>query len=357
MDIRLTTSAPAPAEIEIRVRRDGELVSRATAKVAAGEDVLRIREKAPAPGLHRYDVEITALDPKLDQTAEDNAGSAFVRVRGTAAALVLEGDAGKGDFVAKALADAAFRVEQGSVSAVPSDIGGLAAFDVVVLSDIRAPDLSPGQIDAIASYVRDLGGGLILLGGDRGLGPGGYARTPIEEVSPVSFDLKQERAAASLAEVIGIDISGSMAMQVAGHTKLELANEAAARSAALLGPGDMLGVEHVDTSVRWSVPLGPVNDKAAIEKAIRAVGPGGGGIFVDVTLQAGYAALDKEKVNLKHVLLFADGDDAENMGPRCTPWSVTRSAAGSPPAWWRSERAATWQSSSSSRAAAAAASI
>jgi len=29
-------------------------------------------------------------------------------------------------------------------------------------------------------------------------------------------------------------------------------------------------VEHVDTSVRWSVPLGPVTDKTAIDKAIPA---------------------------------------------------------------------------------------
>src|SRR4029078_1408722 len=133
---------------------------------------------------------------------------------------------------------------------------------------------------------------------------GGYARTPLEEVSPVSFDLKQERRRASLAEVIGIDISGSMGASAGTHNKLELANEAAARSAALLGPGDLLGVEHVDTAVKWSVPLGPVTDKGAIDRAISAVGPGGGGIYVDVTLAAGYAALAKEKVNLKHMLLF-----------------------------------------------------
>ncbi len=95
MDLRLVTASPAPAEIEIRLRRDGELIAKANAKVAAGEDVLRIREKAPGPGLHRYDVEITALDSKLDEAPEDNAGSTFVRVRGQSAALVLEGDAGR----------------------------------------------------------------------------------------------------------------------------------------------------------------------------------------------------------------------------------------------------------------------
>ena len=147
----------------------------------------------------------------------------------------------------------------------------------------------------------------VLVGGDRSMGPGGYSKTPIEEVSPVSFDLKQEKRRASLAEVIGIDISGSMAARVGKQTKLELANEAAARSAALLGAGDYLGVEHVDTRVNWSVPLGPVKNKKAIEAAIRSVGPGGGGIFVDVTLDEAYAALKKTQVNLKHVLLFADG--------------------------------------------------
>jgi Ca-activated chloride channel family protein len=136
----------------------------------------------------------------------------------------------------------------------------------------------------------------------------------VEEVSPVSFDLKQERRRASLAEVIGIDISGSMAAMAGAHTKLELANEAAARSAALLGPGDMLGVEHVDTAVKWSVPLQPVVDKLAIDKAIRAVGPGGGGIIVPITLEAGYKALAAATVNLKHMLLLADGSDAEDMG-------------------------------------------
>ncbi|MEI9954244.1 MAG: vWA domain-containing protein [Pseudomonadota bacterium] len=59
------------------------------------------------------------------------------------------------------------------------------------------------------------------------------------------------------------------------------------------------------------VPLGPVLDKPKIESAIRAVGPGGGGIFVDLALETGFKALAKEHVQLKHLLLFSDGNDAE----------------------------------------------
>ncbi|MFO7178593.1 MAG: VWA domain-containing protein, partial [Pseudomonadota bacterium] len=204
-----------------------------------------------------------------------------------------------------------FQVEIASAPAAPADVAGLARHDLVVLGEIPALDFSPSQLDALAAFVRDLGGGLLLLGGEQSLGPGGYARTAIEEVSPTAFDLKQERRRASLAEVIAVDFSGSMAAKAGEHTKLELANEAAVRSADLLGEGDRLGVLHVDAAPHWTVPLAPVVDKAKIAERIRAVGPGGGGIFVDLTLETAYAALRKETTQLKHLLLFADGSDAE----------------------------------------------
>lgn len=313
IDLRIVTQSPVATEVEVRVLLDGQLIRKGNVEIGKGEDVLRLREKLPEAGLHRYDVEVTAADKDLDFTGEDNAGSTFVRVRGTAAALVLEGDAGKSRFVADALRAAEFRVDEAGPSGVPADIGGMVVYDLIVLSDIPAGLLAPSQLTALAAYVRDFGGGLLLLGGDRGMGPGGFGKTPIEEVSPVSFDLKQDARRASLAEVIGIDISGSMGAQVGGKTKLELANEAASRSAQLLGPRDRLGVEHVDMEVHWTVPVSPVEDLVAIDQAIRSMPVGGGGILVPITLSEAYDALAKEDVNLKHVLLFSDGDDADEV--------------------------------------------
>ncbi len=313
MDLRVVTQSSRTTDIQIRVRRDGVLLREASATVQKGEDVVRVREIAPSAGLHRYDVEVTAVDRAADASPEDNVGSAFVRVKGATLALLLEGDAGKSAPLARALEASGFRTLERGPSGVPGDIGELAAFDLVVLSDVRASDLSRTQIDALASYARDLGGGLLLMGGDRSLGPGGYARTALEQVSPLSFDLKQQQRRASLAEVIAIDYSGSMGMMVDGQTKLALANEAAARSASLLGPGDRLGVEHVDTIVAWTQPLGPVVDAEGIAAKIRGVGVGGGGIYTDLALRAAYEALTKEEVNLRHVLLFADGGDAEQI--------------------------------------------
>ncbi|MGH7296706.1 MAG: VWA domain-containing protein, partial [Polyangiaceae bacterium] len=209
-ELRVVTSSAVATDVEVRVRRDDGEVRSVRTHIEKGEDVLRLRETASDPGLHRYDVAITALDPDADAAPDDNVGSAFVRVRGASLALVLEGDAGHGAPMRRALEASGFRTVERSTTGVPADVGGLAPYDLVVLGDVRASDLSPTQIDAMAAYARDLGGGLLLMGGDRSMGPGGYARTPIEDVSPVSFDLKQEKRRASLAEVIAIDYSGSM---------------------------------------------------------------------------------------------------------------------------------------------------
>lgn len=311
IDLRIVTSAAQDADVEVRVYRDGELVRRGDVRIAAGEDVVHLREVAEGAGLHRYDVELTAKNEQLDEAPEDNRGSTFVRVTGEASALVLERDKQLAGPLARALQSAAFKVRTGDATQVPSDAAGFALYDLVVLSDISAVDLAPAQLAALASYVRDLGGGLLLMGGDRSLGPGGFGKTPIEEVSPVSFDVKQERRRASLAEVIVVDYSGSMGAGVGSGTKLDLANEAAVRSMELLGEGDRLGVMHVDTTVQWTIPLGEIKDRPAMAKKMRGVGVGGGGIYVDLSLQTGYAALAKENVQLKHLLLFADGSDAE----------------------------------------------
>src|SRR5450432_4265618 len=60
LDLRVVTESTSPAEVEVRVQRDGELIRKGTAKIAAGEDVLHLREVAGEPGFHRYDVEVSA---------------------------------------------------------------------------------------------------------------------------------------------------------------------------------------------------------------------------------------------------------------------------------------------------------
>lgn len=331
IEVRAVVHTPSlggdrPVDVEVRVSRDGAPIARLLTKVAPGEDVVRFRDKPDAPGLHRYDVHVRPLDASIDASSDDNEATTFVRVRGPSTVLVIQRDEAKTAPLRSILEAEGFRVVVRGRFSVPIELAEFAAYDLVVLADVPAKDLLPSQMEAIAKYVRDFGGGLVLLGSDGSMGPGGYARTPIEEISPVTFDLTKERRRSALSELIVIDYSGSMAALVEGNvSKLDLANEAAARAAALLGAGDRLGVWHVDTLVRETIPMGPVGDPAVAAKTIRSVGPGGGGIYIDLSLREGYKALAKEGQNLRHLLLFSDGADAEE---RWNAAELVKKAAG-----------------------------
>ena len=310
-DLRVTTRAATDTDVDVRVSADGDAKSAGRRHIHAGEDVFWIREEAARPGIHRYDVHLSPVDPRADSIAADNDGAAFVRVTGPSRALIIE-EPSRAAPIRAALAGAAFDVDVVGATRAPTGLDDLARHDLIVLGNVPAEDLSTEQVEELATYVRDLGGGLLLLGGDRSMGPGGYAKTPLEEVSPLSFEVPNERRRTRLAEVIAIDTSGSMAQMVGGQTKLALANEAAARSAGLLGPGDRVAVEHVDTGVTWTVPMQDVSSPVDIGRRIRSAGPGGGGIFIDDALEAAYGALQGKDADQQHVLLFSDGNDAEN---------------------------------------------
>ncbi len=314
IELRIVTRATQSAPVRVRVLRDGIAIAEADTVVGEGSDVLTMRDVADGAGMHRYDVILEPTAAGSDGTPENNEGGAFMRVSGSSHALVLTDHEGEADALAEAMRHVGFEVEVRGRAGAPTQLSEMASYDLIVLSDLHARALSEDQMRAFRAFVHDLGGGLLMLGARDSFGLGGYAYTPVEEALPATFDLRRRRDRASLAMVIAIDRSGSMSVPVRpGVTKLDIANEAAGQSAMLLSPSDRVGVEHVDTQPFWSLPMTSVTDPTAVAAAIHRAGPGGGGIYVDTALIAGYDALRREETQLKHLLLFSDGDDSEEM--------------------------------------------
>lgn len=314
VDVRIVTRATAATPARVLVDRDGEPLAQADIELPVGEDVFVFRDRAPGPGLHHYHVTLVPLDEARDVARLNNVGGAFTRVVGPARALVVAGDPEQASGLAGALQARDLLTTLVPGAGLPTTLGELGAYDLIWLSDVNARLLSEAQMQALAAYVRDFGGGLVMQGAHDAFGLGGYAYTEVEEVLPATFDLRRRRDRMSLAMVIAIDNSGSMGVTVSGgRTKLDLANEAAARSALLLSVNDRVGVMHVDTEVHWTQPMVSVTDPERVAAAVRRASPGGGGIYVDVTLEASYAALRDEPTQLRHLLLFSDGSDSEEM--------------------------------------------
>lgn len=96
-------------------------------------------------------------------------------------------------------------------------------------------------MESIRAGVRDLGMGLIMVGGEDSFGPGGYLHTPVEQALPVHMDLKGKKKIPSLGLMLVIDKSGSMSETSGGVCKVELAKEAAAQAASVLDARDRVG--------------------------------------------------------------------------------------------------------------------
>src|SRR5205085_5549021 len=133
---------------------------------------------------------------------------------------------------------AVFCLKKKTPLALPSEVTGLRGYDGVVLVNVPATGLAATQTRALKSYVQTFGGGLTIVGGDKSFSLGGYQRTPLEELSPVSMQRRGARASSSVALVLVVDNSGSMGDNVGGMTKMDLAKEAALGALDLLTPAD-----------------------------------------------------------------------------------------------------------------------
>ncbi len=91
------------------------------------------------------------------------------------------------------------------------------------------------------------------------------------------MEVKQKVEIPSLAVVLSIDRSGSMAMSTDEKvTKLDLAKEAAHMVVDLLDERNEVGVMSWDTEFIWDASVRPAKDKAAIHHAIATIKAGGG---------------------------------------------------------------------------------
>ena len=87
-----------------------------------------------------------------------------------------------------------------------------------------------------------------MTGGQKSYGPGGYFKSPLERVMPVSMEMRREHRKLSVAVVVALDRSGSMAMPAGGgREKIDLADLGTVQVLDLLSPMDEIGVFAVDT--------------------------------------------------------------------------------------------------------------
>lgn len=291
----------------LRLFADRSHMAEERVELTPGENRFAFKAKASGPGFHTYRATIEA---EGDGLGENNQAAAISRVEGVPSVLLVQRTEEDGATLASALRAAGLKVETRPPALIPPTLDELRSFSSVVLINVPAMDVADKTMAAMESYVRDLGGGLVMIGGEESFGLGGYFKTPIEKALPVYMDLRGKAEIPTVGLVLVIDKSGSMGGGAYGTSKMELAKEAAIRATEIMSARDQIGVVGFDHAAGWVSPLALLTDPKKVQDDIGTLRPDGGtNIYPGVEMA--YQALLNVDTKIKHIILLTDGMSAE----------------------------------------------
>lgn len=289
-------------DAQIEVFRGAHRVINEQRKLKAGENRLKFTQSITGEKLAEYSVRLYGA--KQDTFLDNNTDTGLVFASGKPRVLLVDSDPQLMTHLVYALQEEGIEVEVRPPSGVPETLADLQNFELLALSNVPATSLRQKQMETIRSYVQDLGGGFLMLGGDQSFGLGGYYKTSLEEILPVRSDFEKEKEKPRLAMIIVLDKSGSM-----GGDKIEMAKQAAASAVELLGPQDQIGLIAFEGETFWVCDVQPAANRTAILDDISRI-EAGGGTDMYPALDEAYAALDRVSAKLKHVIVLTDGISA-----------------------------------------------
>lgn len=273
-------------------------------------------EKFLEEGNHRYTLKLNVTD----EVPENNQGHGVVTIQDKPHALYVEGDlahaavspgpvgevsnrTGHSAEVKTVLEENGFIVETISPAELPVELVELQRSHVLILSSVSVESLSSEQLQSIENYVRDLGHGCIVIGGERAYGPGGYTDTALERILPVEMTPRERKDAVAIVFVI--DTSGSMANYVEARQKIGLAIEGVRAGIRNLDAEDAAGILGFNVAVHTISDLTSEHDM--LRQTVSRLKPTGGTTKMKDATEQAYEMLKANGAKRKHIVLLSDG--------------------------------------------------
>lgn len=333
-------------EAVLRIFQDQALQWEERVQLKEGLNSFLLPITADQQGFQRYRAQI---EPLRDGRIQNNEAATLVNIQGPPHVLLVASALEEAANLEAALLAANVNASTVVPSAMPTELAGMSSYDAIVLVNVRARELPERAMVNLPIYVRDLGRGLLMVGGRNSFGVGGYGRTPIEEALPVYMDVRNREERPNLALVFIIDKSGSMdachcsgpdrqtaQFQQGGEAKVNIAKEAVVQASVLLSSQDSLGVVAFDEAAHWALPSQKVPHADELTEALSSVQPQGN-TNVRAGLLAAEEQLKQADARIKHAILLTDGwsgggdnlDIAQRMQDEGITLSVVAAGSGS----------------------------
>lgn len=300
-------SSEVPWEL---VQGDRRLTGVAT--LHEGRAHVRLTDRQLSPGSIPYTVTIS---PPGDVVPGNNQARAWVEVSGGEGVLLVTGY--KDDPLATFLGSQGHRVRLVSEDeARKLTVHDLSGTRLVILNNVPSQSIGSSFLKGIDFFVREQSGALMMAGGKHSFNSGGYFASPVQDLLPVSMEMKKDRRQIISAISFVMDRSGSMSMSVdAGLTKMDMANRGTSEAISLMAPTDMVSVHAVDSSSHEIYPMSPIGTEASeLMGLVNRIESTGGGIFVYEGMSKAWMGLKEAPAGTKHMILFSDASDSEEPG-------------------------------------------
>lgn len=254
-----------------------------------------------------------------DTLTQNNSATAFTFVRGRGKVLYIDKIAGGGgQMLRHALEREGIQLDSlhSRPDQFPADIITLQNYDAVILANVPrgAEGLNDTQSAMLASYVHDMGGGLVMIGGPDAFGAGGWQGSKLAEVLPVNMDVPARRQIPKGALVMIMHACEFADGNFWGA-------QCAIKAAEALGDQDEVGVISFNWGgpggggSQWDFPLQVRGDGSRVTAAIKKMQMGDMPSFDDslkVALNglAGRPGLLQSDARQRHIIIISDGDPA-----------------------------------------------
>ncbi len=297
-------SALSAGQGKLVVRENGQPIVEETISYREGKTRLAVPLALRRPGYYEYTATIEP-EAEADSLAQNNMAMGGIVVEGEGKILVVYDPAGNPldwEPLVESLNKAKKQVDVMAGVDFPRDPSSLIPYDSILFVNVPANEFDSVQLQALKDSVFDLGTGFLMVGGPGSFGPGGYHRTAVEEILPVTMDITQKKVLPKGALAIILHTCEFPE----GNTWGKRITKQAIK---VLGEQDEVGVLAYDYNdgEKWIFELTPAGKYEELSLLINSAEIGDMPSFQQ-TMQMGIDGLEASDASSKHMIIISDGD-------------------------------------------------
>jgi uncharacterized membrane protein/Mg-chelatase subunit ChlD len=308
-DLRLLLRSQGPARGTVFLRDGGKPIDLdpdapgdgLQVDLEAGPRTIPVPFPLEGAGTRRFEAVFEPADAEQDGMLQNNRATAITFVDGSGQVLVVDNSGGT---ESAPLVDALERSQMNVVVVPPdrlaSDGAFLSGFDAVILVNVPRWAIDGETDRLLRAYVHDLGGGLMMVGGDQSFGAGGWIDSEVAQVLPVKLDPPATRQMVRGGLVL---IVHSCEMPQGNYWAQQVSIAAIEALTRL----DLIGIITLVNRPTWSHPLREAGDKSAAIASARSMIVGDFFDFEETVAMA-TKGLAESRAGQRHIIIISDGD-------------------------------------------------